>query len=172
MRKVIKESPELNVRTKMREVGNIFIPKREVCTHEAIKRTLSLPMKSSSIGCDFIFTSPSEKRLMVLKPQDVLHKMHPEDSNVFTNGIIEKYANCPDDLENEYYANFETGYVNVNTKGVVEDDNIANYTTPVSNLDKGELEEGKMRKWTQSRVMKYHKVSKLEEPELHYMTLL
>ena len=27
--------------------------------------------------------------------------MHPEDTNIFANGIIGKYANHPDDLENE-----------------------------------------------------------------------
>ena len=108
--------------------------------------------------------------------------MHPEDTNVFANGIIEKYANHPHDLENECYANFATGYVNVNTKDVVEDDDIENYTTPFSNPNEEELSEGKIivfkyglgktRKQTQSRVMRYHKVSELEDPELHYMTLV
>ena len=63
----------------------------------------------------------------------------------------------------------------------MEDDDIENYTT-VSNPDEEELSEGKiivlknrlgkMRKGTQFLVMKYHKVSELEDPELHYMTLL
>ena len=70
--------------------------------------------------------------------------MHPEDTNIFANGIIGKYANHPDDLENECYADFTTGYVNVNTKDVVEDDDIENYTTPVSNPDEEELSKGKI----------------------------
>ena len=63
----------------------------------------------------------------------------------------------------------------------MEDHVIENYTTPVSNPDEEELikgkimvlknELGKMRKRTQSRVRRYHKVSKLEDPELCYMTL-
>ena len=81
-------------------------------------------MRSSNTGCDFILTSPSEKRLRVLKPQEVLQKMYPEDTNVFANGIIEKYANRPDNLENGCYTEFATCYVNVNTKDVVEDDDI------------------------------------------------
>ena len=117
-----------------------------------------------------------------MKLQDVLQKMHPEDTNIFTNGMIEKDANRPVDLEKECCGAFSTGYVKVNTKDVVEDNDIENYTTPVSNPDEEELSEenfivlkngpGKMRKRTQSRIMRYHKVSELEDPELHCMTFL
>ena len=80
----------------------------------------------------------------MLKAQDVQQKMHPEDTNVFVDGIIEKLANLPNDLENECYADFATGYVNVNTEGVLEDDDIEICTTPVSNPDEEELGEGKI----------------------------
>ena len=101
-------------------------------------------MRSSNIGYDFIFTVPSEKRSMVLKLQEVLQKMHPEDINVFANEIIEKYANHPDDLENECYIDFVTGYINADTKDILEDDDIENYTTPVSNLNEEKRSEGKI----------------------------
>ena len=175
MRKVVKESPGLNVRGKLRKVGNVFLTECEVFTHEDIKQTLSLPVRSSNIRCDFIFTGQSEKRLRALKPQEVLQKVHPEDTNIVANGIIEKYAKHPHDLENKCYANFTKGYVNFNTKGVVEDDDIKNYTIPASNHDEEKSEGkiivlknklGKMRKRTQSHVMRYHKVSELEDPEL------
>ena len=81
---------------------------------------------------------------MVLKLQEVLQKMHPEDINVFANEIIEKYANHPDDLENECYIDFVTGYINTDTKDIVEDDDIENYTTPVSNPNEQELSERKI----------------------------
>ena len=61
--------------------------------------------------------------------------MHPEVTNVFANGKIGKFVNRPDDLEKECYANFSTSYAKVNTQNVVEDDDIENYTTPVSNSD-------------------------------------
>ena len=129
----------------------------------------------------FISTGPSEEQLRDLKPQEVLQKMYPEDTNAFANGIIKKYAHRPDGLENACYADFAKGYVNINTKDVVEDDDIENYFTPV-NSDEEKLSEGKiivlknglgkMRKGTQSRVKRYHKFSELEDPELHVMTLL
>ena len=73
--------------------------------------------------------------------------MHPEDTNLFVDGIIEKLANLPDDLENECYADFATGYVNVRTEGVLEDNDIEIYTTPVSNPDEEGLGEGKIIVW-------------------------
>ena len=60
------------MREKLRKAGNFFLTKREVSTHEAIKQTLSLPMRSSNVECDFIFIGPLEKRLKVLKPQEAL----------------------------------------------------------------------------------------------------
>ena len=60
--------------------------------------------------------------------------MHPEEINVFANGII----------ENERYADFATSYVNVNINDFVEHDDIENYTTLVSNLNEEELSGGKL----------------------------
>ena len=128
----------------MRKVGNVLLTKREISTREATKRTLPSPMRSSNIGYDLIFTAPSEKILMVLKFQEVLQKMHPEDINVFANEITEKYANHPDDLENECYIDFVTGYINADTKDILEDDDIENYATPVSNPNEEKRSEGKI----------------------------
>ena len=140
------------MRKKLRKVGNVFLRKREVSPDETIERTLSLQMRLSIIA----------------EPQEVLQKMYPEDTNIFANGITEKYAHRPDGLENACYADFATGYVNINTKDVVEEDDIENYFNPV-NSDEEKLSKkkiivlknglGKMRKGTQSRVKRYHKFS-------------
>ena len=37
--------------------------------------------------------------------------MHSEDTKILANEIIEKYANCPDDLEKKCYINLATGYM-------------------------------------------------------------
>ena len=47
MKKASKEA--YGIRGKMHSIGNIFLTKREVSTHEAIKRVLSLPMRHSNI---------------------------------------------------------------------------------------------------------------------------
>ena len=45
MIKASKESYGKNIRGKMHSIGNIFLTKHEVATHEAIKRALFLPMR-------------------------------------------------------------------------------------------------------------------------------
>ena len=49
MKKVSKEAYGKDIKGKMHSIGNIFLTKREVSTHEAIKRVLSLPMRHSNI---------------------------------------------------------------------------------------------------------------------------
>ena len=42
----------------------------------------------------------------MLKLQSVLEKMHPEDKNVFSSNIIDKYENRPDDQHSLCLADF------------------------------------------------------------------
>ena len=44
MKKASKEATGKDIKGKLRCIGNVFLTKREVSTHEAIKRVLSLPM--------------------------------------------------------------------------------------------------------------------------------
>ena len=55
MKKTSKEDYGKDIRGKIHSIGNIFLTKREVSTHEAIKRVLSLPMRHSNIDvlCSF-----------------------------------------------------------------------------------------------------------------------
>ena len=182
MKKAAKEASGLDLKEKLRKVGNVFITKREITTPEAIKRDLSLPMRSSNIGCNYIYTGPKEKRLRVLKPQHVIETMHSEDTDIYANGIYERYINRPDSLNDMCYADFAANYVNVKATDEVEEDDIKNYTMPVSNASEVktvketiiELKDGlgRMRKRRQPVVIRYHKVSLLKDPELHYMTML
>ena len=49
MKKASKEAYGKDIKGKMLSIGNTFLTKREVSTHEAIKRVLSLPMRHSDI---------------------------------------------------------------------------------------------------------------------------
>ena len=49
MKKASKEAYGKDIKDKMLSFGNTFLTKREVSTHEAIKRVLSLPMRHSDI---------------------------------------------------------------------------------------------------------------------------
>ena len=56
-------------------IGNIFLTKREVSTHEAIKRVLSLPMRHSNIDVIYVPTGVRKNRIRMLKSQSVLEKI-------------------------------------------------------------------------------------------------
>ena len=72
-------------------VSNTLLTKREVSTHEAIKRVLSLPIRHSNIDVLYVPTSLKKNRTRMLKSLSVLEKMYPDDTNVFESSIIDKY---------------------------------------------------------------------------------
>ena len=163
MKKASKEATGKDIKGKLRSIGNVFITKREVSTHEAIKRVLSLPMRTSNIDTLYIDSGIKKNRTRILKPQCVLQKMDQDDTNIYASNILEKYANRPDDLEQMCYADFATNYVSKKADEVqVESEDIKNYTMPVSAIDDVEPstniivlkdELGEMRKRSRPCVM-------------------
>ena len=164
----------------MRSIGNVFLTKREVSTHEAIKRVLSLPMRHSNIDVLYVPTGLKKNRTRMLKSLSVLEKMHPDDTNVFASNIIDKYENRPDDLNSLCLADFASNYVS-KANVPIEPDEIKSYTVPVSNIEdvapnpnvivlKNEM--GEMRKRSRPCVIRFHKISKLKSPEEHYLRLI
>ena len=77
----------------MHSIGNTFMTKREVSTHEAIKRVLSLPMRHSNIDVLYVAAGLKKNRTRMLKSLSILEKMHPDDTNVFASNIIDKHKN-------------------------------------------------------------------------------
>ena len=93
MKKASKEAYGKDIKGKMLSIGNTFVTKREVSTHEAIKRVLSLPMRHSNLDVLYVPTGLKKNRTRMLKSLSTLGKMHPDDANVFASNIIEKYEN-------------------------------------------------------------------------------
>ena len=119
----------------MHSIGNVFLTKREVATHEAIKRVLSLPMKHSNIKCSLRSYGSLKNRTRMLKSKSILGKMHPGDTNVFASNV-DKYENWPDDLHSLCLADFASNYVSKKSGDVpVQSDYIKSYTVPVYNID-------------------------------------
>ena len=90
------DATDKGVQDKLRAIGNVFTTKREVSTDEAIVRSLSLPMRSSKINVDFIVTGLKENRTRALKSPETLKQMNPDDPNIYSLNILDKYANRPD----------------------------------------------------------------------------
>ena len=103
--------------------------------------------------------------------------MHPKDTNVFASNIIDEYENQPDDLHSPCLADFASNYVSKKSGYVpVESDDIKSYTVLVSNIDDIEPniialknKHGEMWKHNRPCIIRFHKVSKLKNPEEHYL---
>ena len=98
MKKASKEAYGKDIKGKMLSIGNTFVTKREVSTHEAIKRVLSLPMRHSNLDVLYVPTGLKKNRTRMLKSLSTLEKIHPDDTNVFASNIIGKYENRPDNF--------------------------------------------------------------------------
>ena len=61
MKNTSKEACGKDIKGKMLSIGNTFLTKHKVSTHEAIKRVLSIPMRHSNI--DVLYVPTSLKRI-------------------------------------------------------------------------------------------------------------
>ena len=77
----------------MLSIGNTFLTQREVSTHEAIKRVLSLPTRHSNIDVLYVSAGLKKNRTRILKLLSILEKMYPDDTNISASNIIDKYEN-------------------------------------------------------------------------------
>ena len=138
MKKALKEASGKDIKEKLRTVGNIFKTKRECSLSEAIKRTLSLPMRTSNIDVVHIPTGVRENRTRMLKSPEEIEIMDPDDTNVYKTNMLENYANRPDCLENMCYADFATNYIsNSAIEPHTESEDAQTYTIPVHATDYG-----------------------------------
>ncbi|XP_066926640.1 uncharacterized protein [Clytia hemisphaerica] len=183
MKKAHKEASGKDVKDKLRAVGNVFLTKREVSTREAIKRTLSLKMRTSNINVEFVITGPKEKRTRILKSPSELAKLDPDSKNVYKNSMFDKYENRPNKLKDMCLADFASIYTypkkneneeeieepNETDDEIVETLEIDNNAPKTITLNNG---MGKMRKRSRPCVIRYHKVSKLKERNEYFMVIL
>jgi len=80
MKKASKEATGKDIKGKLRSIGNVFLTKREVSTYEAIKRVLSLCMRTSNIDTLYIDSGLKKNRTRILKSQTILQMMDPYDT--------------------------------------------------------------------------------------------
>ena len=182
MKKASKETYGKDIKGKMLSIGNTFLTKSKVSTHEAIKRVLSLPKRHSNIDVLYDPTSLKKNRTRLLKSLSTLQKMHPDDTNLFASNIIDKYENQPDNLHSICLADLTPSYVSKKVDNLpIEPDEIKSYTVPVSNINNVKLnpdiiilknELGEMRNRSQACVICFYKVFKLKSPEEHYLRVL
>ena len=67
-------------------------------------------MRKSSRQVIFVNTNLPEQRVFLLNPQSVIENMDDNDENVEACGLITRYAERPDSLENICLADFSCWY--------------------------------------------------------------
>ena len=93
-------------------------------------------MRHSNKDVLFVPTGLKKNRTRMLKSLSTLEKMHPDDTNVFTSNIIDKYENQLDNLHSMCLADFASSYVSKKVDDLtIALDEIKSYTVPVSNIN-------------------------------------
>ena len=71
----------------------------EISAQEAVYIVLQLPMKKSSREVLFINTAPPNERVQLLKPMNDIKEMEDDYENVYTIGLLQRYAKRTASLE-------------------------------------------------------------------------
>ncbi|KAL6486235.1 hypothetical protein MHYP_G00056270 [Metynnis hypsauchen] len=111
LKRVMKDTcPSSSERETMKQVMQAYSKNREVSAQEAVARTCSLKLKSSSRAVIFIPTDDNAVRMSL--PMKCLQDKDPDDENVWMTGLAEKYMARPNtpEFENMCMAEFASEY--------------------------------------------------------------
>ncbi|XP_073795416.1 uncharacterized protein isoform X2 [Danio rerio] len=112
LKTVMKDSSydNLSDRECMKQVMNAYSKNREVSAQEAVARTCSLKLKSSSRTVIFIPTDDNAVKMSL--PMKCLKNMDPDLENVWMTGLPDKYKARPnrEEFENMCMAEFASEY--------------------------------------------------------------
>ena len=82
----------------------------EISAQEAVYIVLQLPMKKSSCQVIFINTTPPNERVQLLKPINGIQEMEDDCEDIYTNGLLQRYAKRPLSLEHLTLADWAAWY--------------------------------------------------------------
>ena len=110
MKKTPKEAYAKEIKHKMHSISNMFLTKQEVSKQDAMKRSLSIPMRHSDIDVQYV-SAGLKKINQNVKVITSFRKMHPDDTNVLEPNNIDKCENRTDNLHPMCSADFASSYV-------------------------------------------------------------
>ena len=123
----------------MHSIGNIFLTKREVSKHEAIKRALSVPRRHPDKDVWYVLIGIQKNKTRVFIKTKVFinfRKMHPDDEMEFAYNTNCKFENGPDNLDLMCLTDFECRYdIKKAVDLPIKPDETKSYTVLVSNID-------------------------------------
>ena len=169
-----------NIKQQVRDIGNIFLNSVEISAQEAVYIVLQLPMKKSSRQVIFINTAPPNERVQLLKPINDILEMEDDCEEVYTGGLLQRYAKRPFTLEHLTLADWAAWYGSSGKPYIKKSfqndtDNLPFETASENNDDDfcNELSnEKKNKKRSIARVIRSVWFNKEKDPEKHYRELI
>ncbi|CAG9799251.1 unnamed protein product [Chironomus riparius] len=127
LRQCIKDYERGNhsIKSKLNALSKVLYNCSETSAQEAAWIRLRQPMCMSSDVVEFIHSGPKSQRQRMLKTNaeiDKLMKTDPNSTDIYKKGLIDRYSDRPEELENECLADFIAKY-NYKPKGRPVNDN-------------------------------------------------
>jgi len=173
-----KDFSNHDIKTQLKKIGTVFLTHREVSAQEAAYRLLGLPLVMCNVKRIFVASDLPEDRIRLLKPLKLLQELDPDSNEVYINGLPERYASRPNDLEKMCLADFAVNFdlvSNSNKETGTENDVLPPTETSKSQKRKRiRLKNGMgvMIQRKKRSIMRYHKFSKDKEPEKYFHSML
>ena len=99
-----------SIKQQVRDIGNKFLNSVEISAQEAVYIVLQLPMKKCSRQVVFINTAPPDERVQLLKPVNDIKEMEDDCEDIYTTGLLQRYAKRPVSLEHLTLADWAAWY--------------------------------------------------------------
>ena len=170
-----------SIKQQVRDIGSKFLNNVEISAQEAVYIILQLPMRKASRQIVFINTSPKDERVEILKPVSDIKELDDDSEDIFTSGLLKRYAKRPASLENLTLADWAAWYDSSGTyvrqsneldtdnlllessAGDINDDHIEGFVESTS---------GKIKKRSKAKIIRSVWFNKETEPEKHYRELI
>ena len=171
-----------SIKQQVRDIGNKFLNSVEISAQEAVYIVLQLPMKKSSREVLFINTAPPNERVQLLKPINDIKEMEDDCQDVYTTGLLQRYAKRTASLEHLTLADWAAWY-DLRGKPYVEKsflNDSDNLPLETANDDENDDElcddksiiDKKNKKRSKSRIIRSVWFNKEKDPEKHYRELI
>ena len=105
----------MTLKESVQHMGNKFLNGVETAEQECCWDLLELPMTQSSVKVEFISTCPPDDRVFIAKNDAKLQEMSPDCEDIKVAGNVDRYAQCPLQLEEWCLADY-VAQLNVKTR--------------------------------------------------------
>ncbi len=191
LRKACAEAREgnANIKQQVRDIGNKFLNSVEISAQEAVYIILQLPMQKSSRNVIFVNTSPPAEWVELLKPLSEIEKMSDESKEIHSGGLLKRYVERPDILQNITLADWAAWYdtsgqnhyrktnkkadidkLPVETEDKNNDDDLLDNENSLTSISQSP--KNTIKKRSQARIIRSVWFNKEAQPEKHYRELI